>query len=81
MAQSEPSYLVGEQGPELYIPKSSGGGGEGGAPVNSVVNVSIASDGSVKTDAAQATQMGRLIESSVVGIITRERRPGGLLSR
>jgi len=77
------SYLVGEEGPELFTPGRSGmihPNGSGGE-VNSVVNVTINSDGGTSTDASQANALGRLVESTVVGVIQRERRPGGILSR
>ena len=78
--------LVGERGPELFVPGTRGtiipndqlGGGGG---VNSVVNVTINSDGSSNTDASQGEQLGRQINSAVKAIIMHERRPGGLLAR
>ena len=75
--------LVGEEGPELFVPSTSGtivpNGQLGG--VNSVVNVTINSDGSTSTDASQGAELGRLINSSVTAILMRERRPGGMLAR
>ena len=76
-------YVVGEKGPELFVPGRSGtivpndamGGG-----VNSVVNVNI-SDSGVSTYASQGAALGREINSAVTAILIRERRPGGLLSR
>ena len=78
--------IVGERGPELFVPGTRGtiipndqlGGGGG---VNSVVNVTINSDGSSNTDASQGEQLGRQINSAVKAIIMHERRPGGLLAR
>ena len=76
------SYVVGEKGPELFVPQSSGtvvpNGAMGG--VNSVVNVTINGD-SEETDSTRSSELGRMIEASVVGVINRERRPGGLLTR
>jgi hypothetical protein len=79
-------YVVGEQGPEWFVPSRSGnilpngvGLGGGGGPVNSVVNVHI-NDSGARTDNNQASQLGRMIDSAVVNIINRERRPGGLLT-
>ena len=76
--------VVGENGPELFVPSSSGTivpndamGGE----VNSVVNVTINGDGTSQTDASRATKLGRMVEASVMGVLNRERRPGGVLSR
>lgn len=78
-------YIVGEKGPEWFVPSRSGtvlpngtspGGGHN---VNSVVNVHI-NDSGARTDNNQASQLGRMIDSAVVNIINRERRPGGLLT-
>ena len=79
-------YLVGEKGPELFVPNSNGnivpnnamGGGSG--EVNSVVNITI-SDSGASVDKKQASEFGRMIETSVMGVINRERRPGGALYR
>ena len=78
-------YVVGEQGRELFVPNSQGrivaNDQLGGGAVNSVVNVTVNSDGSTSRDEDDMSQLGKLVEASVVGVITRERRPGGLLSR
>jgi uncharacterized membrane protein len=75
--------IVGERGPELFVPGTRGTiipndamGGE----VNSVVNINI-SDSGTSVDAKNAGKLGRMIESSTMAILTRERRPGGLLTR
>ena len=77
--------LVGERGPELFVPGTSGtiipNDQLGGGSVNSVVNVTINSDGSSSTDASQGERLGRQINSAVKAVIMHERRPGGLLSR
>ena len=74
-------YVVGEKGPELFVPTRSGTViPNGGGGVNSVVNVNV-TDSGTSTDATQASELGRMIESSVMGVINRERRPGGVLSR
>ena len=74
-------YVVGERGPELFVPSQSGGvvanSKMGGGEVNYVQNIYITDDGS-RSD-GDAGELGRLIESSVVGIIQREKRPGGML--
>ena len=76
-------YLVGEEGPEMFVPGKSGtivpNGGGGG--VNSVVNVTINGDGTSNVDSSQGAELGRLINSSVTAILMRERRPGGMLAR
>ena len=76
------SYLVGENGPEMFTPGRSGmihPNGAGGE-VNSVVNITI-TDSGTQVDTKKATELGRLVETTVVGVLQRERRPGGMLSR
>ena len=79
------AYLVGESGREMFVPNTAGtvipNDQLGGGSVNSVVNVTVNSDGSTTRDEEDMSQLGKLVEASVVGVITRERRPGGLLSR
>ena len=77
-------YMVGEKGPELFVPKSSGTivpnnqlGGGGSTSV--VVNVD-ASGTSAEGDEPDAAQLGRLIGSVVQAELIKESRPGGLLS-
>ena len=73
-------YVVGERGPELFVPNSSGsivpnhqmGGGI-------VVNVD-ASGSNVEGDDDQARQLGSLIGAAVQAEIVRQQRPGGLLT-
>jgi phage-related minor tail protein len=81
------SYLVGEKGPELFTPSSSGNitpnNALGG---NTVVNITINENGGSSSSsqgdkAKEALALGRMVESSVVAIITREKRPGGILTR
>ena len=76
--------IVGEKGPELFVPKSSGTivpnnqlGGGGSTSV--VVNVD-ASGTSAEGDEPDAAQLGRLIGSVVQAELIKESRPGGLLS-
>ena len=74
--------VVGERGPELFIPDRAGtivpNGGFGGA--NVVVNVD-ASGSSVQGDEGSSRQLGALIGAAVQGEIIKQQRPGGLLSR
>jgi len=76
--------IVGEKGPELFVPKSSGTivpnnqlGGGGSTSV--VVNVD-ASGTSAEGDEPDAAQLGRIIGSVVQAELVKESRPGGLLS-
>ena len=77
--------IVGEKGPELFVPRSSGNiipnnklGGGGNTSV--VVNVD-ASGSDVQGDEAEAKELGTLISVAVQGEILKQQRPGGLLSR
>ena len=73
-------YVVGEKGPELFVPGSSGNivpnHAMGGA--NIVVNVD-ASGSSVEGDAERSRQLGDLIGAAVQSEIIRQQRPGGTL--
>lgn len=75
------SYLVGEKGPELFVPGSSGNivpnNGMGG--VNIVVNVD-ASDSSVEGDEGQSAQLGNMLAQAIQSELVRQKRPGGLLA-
>jgi tape measure domain-containing protein len=75
-------YIVGERGPELFVPGSSGtiipndkmGGG-----VSIVVNVD-ASGSSVEGDEQEGKQLGRVIAAAMQAEILKQKRPGGLLA-
>ena len=77
--------IVGEKGPELFVPSSSGTivpnnklGGGGSTSV--VVNVD-ASGSDVQGDDAGAKELGTLISVAVQGELLKQQRPGGLLNR
>ena len=73
-------YVVGEKGPELFVPNSSGNivpnHAMGGS--NMVVNVD-ASGTSVEGDDDRSRQLGELIGAAVQAEIVRQQRPGGTL--
>ena len=75
-------YVVGEKGPELFVPKTSGGivpnHQLGGA--NVVVNVD-ASGSEVQGNAGEAEQLGRLIGAAVQAELIKQKRNGGILAR
>ena len=78
------SFLVGEKGPELFVPSRSGNvipndklGGGGNTSVT--VNVD-ASGSSVEGDESDSEQLGRLIGAAVQAELIKESRPGGLLA-
>jgi len=75
-------YVVGEKGPELFVPGSSGNivpNHEMGGSTNVVVNVD-ASGSSVAGDAGQADQLGSMLAAAVQAEIANQKRPGGLLA-
>lgn len=75
-------YVVGERGPELFMPGRSGGiapTGSFGGGVNVVVNVD-ASGSSVQGDQSQAKALGGAISAAVQAEIVKQQRPGGLLA-
>jgi hypothetical protein len=75
-------YIVGERGPELFVPGRSGTivpndkMGRGG--VNVIVNVD-ASGSKVEGDEQEGKQLGRVIAAAVQAEIIKQKRPGGLL--
>ena len=74
--------LVGERGPELFVPRSSGtivpnhalGGG-----ANVTVNVD-ASGSSVEGNGNEASQLGKVLGLAVQQELIKQKRPGGLLA-
>ena len=79
--KSGKGYLVGEKGPELFTPSSSGritpNNKLGGA--NIVVNVD-ASGSSVEGDEGQSAQLGNMLAQAIQSELVRQKRPGGLLA-
>ena len=73
--------VVGERGPELFVPDRAGtiipNGAMGGA--NVTVNVD-ASGSSVEGNADQASQLGKAIGIAVQAELVKQKRPGGLLA-
>ena len=76
------SYIVGERGPELFTPGSSGmitPNNQLGGSTNVVVNVD-ASGSAVEGDEDRGRELGRLISVAVQSEIIQQKRPGGLLA-
>ena len=78
-------YIVGERGPELFVPNQSGNiipnhdlGGMGGS-TNIVVNVD-ASGSSVEGDEEQGRELGRMISVAIQSELIKQKRPGGMLA-
>ena len=74
-------YMVGERGPELFVPGAQGNIVPNNAmgSANVVVNVD-ASGSSVEGDADQASQLGKAIGIAVQQELVKQKRPGGLLA-
>jgi len=74
--------IVGERGPELFVPNSAGtiipnhdlGGG-----TNIVVNVDT-SGSSVEGDEENGRELGRMISVAIQSELIKQKRPGGLLT-
>ena len=72
------SYLVGERGPEIFTPSSSGRISNGGA-TNVVVNVD-ASGSAVQGDEDRGKQLGHVLSAAIQAELVNQKRPGGLLA-
>jgi hypothetical protein len=74
------SYLVGERGPEIFMPSTSGSiipnGGGGGVSVSVHVD---AGGTKVQGDSDKAERVGALVGSLVREELLRQKRPGGML--
>jgi len=74
--------IVGERGPELFVPDRAGtiipNNAMGGA-MNVIVNVD-ASGSSVEGDEQQGRELGRVISAAVQSELIQQKRPGGLLA-
>ena len=77
------NYIVGERGPEMFVPNSGGrivsNENLAGGSTNVVVNVD-ASGSSVEGDEQRGRELGRLISVAVQSEILQQKRPGGLLA-
>jgi hypothetical protein len=78
------TYMVGERGPELFVPGRSGtivaNDKMGGGSTNVVVNVD-AKGSSVEGNDQDANQLGRVISAAVRSELIKQQRPGGILAR
>jgi len=76
-------YIVGERGPEMFVPRSTGSiypnDAMGMSGSNIVVNVD-ASGSSVGGDPGQASMLGKAIGIAVQQELIKQKRPGGLLA-
>ena len=76
--------VVGERGPELFVPRSSGTiipNNQLGGGTTNIVNVSVnASGSSVEGDEQGGRELGRLISVAIQSELIQQKRPGGLLA-
>ena len=77
--------IVGERGPELFVPKVAGTiipNNQLGGGTTNIVNVSVDASGStVSGSQTEGQALGQLIASVVQTTIVKEQRAGGLLNR
>ena len=74
--------IVGEKGPELFVPDRAGTiipNNQLGGSTNIVVNVD-ASGSNVEGDEQQSRELGLVISAAIQAQIVQEKRPGGLLA-
>ena len=74
--------IVGEKGPELFVPDRSGTiipNNQLGGSTNVVVNVD-ASGSNVEGDEQQGRELGRVISAAIQSELLQQKRPGGLLA-
>lgn len=74
-------YVIGERGPELFVPSQSGRvvpAGSFGGSSNVVVNVNVESGKT--TSEGEANQLGKAIAATVREELIKQKRPGGLLA-
>jgi len=76
------SYMVGERGPEMFVPNAGGRivpNSDLGGSTNIVVNVD-ASGSSVEGDEQGGRELGRVISVAIQSELIKQKRPGGLLA-
>ena len=78
------SYMVGERGPELFMPTHGGritpNNALGGGSTSVVVNVDASGNSNVQGDQQQARQLGVVVSAAVQAELVKQQRPGGLLA-
>jgi hypothetical protein len=74
--------IVGERGPELFVPRTAGTIIPNHAMGSANVTVNVdASGSSVQGDGPSAQQLGKAIGAAVQAELIKQKRPGGLLTR
>ena len=75
-------YMVGERGPELFVPGAQGNIVPNNAMASTSVVVNVDASGTeVQGNQGNADQLGRLIGQAVQAELIKQKRPGGLLTR
>ena len=75
-------YMVGERGPELFVPGAQGNIVPNNALGSTSVVVNVDASGTeVQGNQGNADQLGRLIGQAVQAELIKQKRPGGLLTR
>ncbi|BAR14570.1 tape measure protein [uncultured Mediterranean phage uvMED] len=75
-------YMVGERGPELFVPGAQGNIVPNNAMGSTSVVVNVDASGTeVQGNQGSADQLGRLIGAAVQAELIKQKRPGGLLTR
>ena len=76
--------IVGERGPELFMPGIRGtvipNNALGGGSTSVVVNVDASGNSNVQGDQAQSRQLGIAVSAAVQAELVKQQRPGGLLA-
>ena len=75
-------YVVGEQGPELFVPSAAGNivpNSQTSGAGSVTVNVDMSGNSGGTSNPSQALEFGRRVKAAVVGVIQNEQRPGGTL--
>jgi len=76
------SYMVGERGPEMFVPNAGGRivpNSDMGGSTNVVVNVD-ASGSSVEGDKQEGKALGLALSAAIETELIKQKRPGGLLA-
>ena len=75
--------IVGERGPELFVPSTAGtvipNNAMGGVTNNIVVNVD-ASGSNVEGNEQESRELGLVLSAAIQAQLVQEKRPGGLLA-
>jgi hypothetical protein len=83
---SNSPYIVGEKGPELFVPSASGRivpnsqmSGGGNAPANNIIINVDAKGTKVEGNDSQGRQLAMVVSAAVQNEMLKQQRPGGIL--